>query len=164
MRATPQAIEQQQSTLRTEPYCTVPNAPPGFSGSSGLIGRRQFKYATSWKLQARCGQGEHASHGMLGRKTHSRGWAIQCDMSVRLQNSNYQCTNWLTVKLLFKKRPPRVRPGANPQNEVYTPATTSSTRWSTTQPRIAFCRQQYVHCSLQETPKSMVNSIASCWL
>ena len=40
----------------------------------------------------------------------------------------------------LKKRPPCVRPGSNPQNEVYTPATTSSTRWSTTQPRIAFCR------------------------
>ena len=47
---------------------------------------------------------------------------------------------WLAVKLLFKKRPPCVWPGLNPQNEVYTPATTSSTRWSTTQPRIAFCR------------------------
>ena len=47
---------------------------------------------------------------------------------------------WLATKLLFKKRPPCVRPGSNPQNEVYTPATTSSTRWSTTQPRIAFCR------------------------
>ena len=77
MHATPQATEQQQSTLHTQPYCTVPNAPPGFSGSSGLIGRRQFKYATSWKLQARCGQGEHASHGMLGRKTRSRGQAVQ---------------------------------------------------------------------------------------
>lgn len=47
---------------------------------------------------------------------------------------------WLAAKLLFKKRPSCVRPGSNPQNEVYTPATTSSTRWSTTQPRIAFCR------------------------
>ena len=47
---------------------------------------------------------------------------------------------WLTAKLLFKKRPSCVRPGSNPQNEVYTPATTSSTHWSTTQPRIAFCR------------------------
>ena len=47
---------------------------------------------------------------------------------------------WLAAKLLFKKRPSCVWPGSNPQNEVYTPATTSSTRWSTTQPRIAFCR------------------------
>ena len=47
---------------------------------------------------------------------------------------------WLAAKLLFKKRPPCVRPGSNPQNEVYTPATTSSTHWSATQPRIAFCR------------------------
>ena len=47
---------------------------------------------------------------------------------------------WLAAKLLFKKRSSCVRPGSNPQNEVYTPATTSSTRWSTTQPRIAFCR------------------------
>ena len=47
---------------------------------------------------------------------------------------------WLAAKLLFKKRPSCVRPGSNPQNEVYTPATTSSTRWSTMQPRIAFCR------------------------
>ena len=50
---------------------------------------------------------------------------------------------WLAAKCsstIFKKRPPCVRPGSNPQNEVYTPATTSSTRWSTTQPRIAFCR------------------------
>ena len=47
---------------------------------------------------------------------------------------------WLAAKLLFKKRPPCVRPGSNPQNEVYTPTTTSSTRWSTTQPRIAFRR------------------------
>ena len=46
---------------------------------------------------------------------------------------------WLAAKLLFKKRPTCVRPRSNPQNEVYTPATTSSTRWSTTQPRIAFC-------------------------
>ena len=47
---------------------------------------------------------------------------------------------WLATKLLFKKSPPCVQPGSKPQNEVYTPATTSSTRWSTTQPRIAFCR------------------------
>ena len=47
---------------------------------------------------------------------------------------------WLATKLLFKKRPSCVRPGSNPQNEVYTPATTSSTRCSTTHPRIAFCR------------------------
>ena len=50
---------------------------------------------------------------------------------------------WLAAKCsstILKKRPPCVRPGSNPQNEVYTPATTSSTRWSTTQPRIAFCR------------------------
>ena len=47
---------------------------------------------------------------------------------------------WLAAKSLFKKRPPCVQPGSNPQNEVYTPATTSSTRWSTTQPGITFCR------------------------
>ena len=47
---------------------------------------------------------------------------------------------WLTAKLLFKKRLPCVRLGSNPQNEVYTLVTTSSNRWSTTQPRIAFCR------------------------
>ena len=50
---------------------------------------------------------------------------------------------WLAAKCsstILEKRPPSVRPGSNPQNEVYTPATTSSTRWSTTQPRIAFCR------------------------
>ena len=47
---------------------------------------------------------------------------------------------WLATKLYFKKRPPCVRPGSNPQNEVYTPATSSSTRWSTMQPRISFCR------------------------
>ena len=50
---------------------------------------------------------------------------------------------WLAAKCrstIFFKRPPCVRSGSNPQNEVYTPATTSSTRWSTTQPRIAFCR------------------------
>ena len=51
---------------------------------------------------------------------------------------------WLGAKLLFKKRPLCVRPGSNPQNELYTPATTSSTRWSTTQPRIAFCRSTYI--------------------
>ena len=34
---------------------------------------------------------------------------------------------WLAEKLLFKKRPPCVRPGSTPQNKVYTPATTSST-------------------------------------
>ena len=47
---------------------------------------------------------------------------------------------WLAAKLLFKKRPSCIQPGSKPQNEVYTPATSSSTRWSTTQPRIAFCR------------------------
>ena len=50
---------------------------------------------------------------------------------------------WLAAKCsntIFKKNPSCIRAGSNPQNEVYTPATTSSTRWSTTQPRIAFCR------------------------
>ena len=47
---------------------------------------------------------------------------------------------WLAVKLLFKKRLSCVLPGSNPQNEVYTLTTTSSTRWSTMQPGITFCR------------------------
>ena len=49
---------------------------------------------------------------------------------------------WLAAKCgsTIKKRSLCVRPGSNPQNEVYTPATTSSTRWSTMQPRIVFCR------------------------
>ena len=50
---------------------------------------------------------------------------------------------WLATKCsstISFKRPPCVRPRSNPQNKVYTPAITSSTRWSTAQPRIAFCR------------------------
>ena len=51
---------------------------------------------------------------------------------------------WLAAKCsstIFFNSPPCVRPGSNPQNERYTlPFVASSTRWSTTQPRIAFCR------------------------
>ena len=46
---------------------------------------------------------------------------------------------WLAAKLLFKKKVAVRSAGIEPTNEVYTLATTSSTRWSTTQPRIACC-------------------------
>ena len=48
---------------------------------------------------------------------------------------------WLAAKCsstILKKGRRAFGRDRNPQSEVYTPATTSSTRWSTTQPRIAF--------------------------
>ena len=98
---------------------------------------------------------EAASEVRLGRAREPRdagkenpftwlGYTVHPDCGgARPFDFNTQTTRvkyWLATKLLFKKRPPCVRPGSDPQNEVYTPATTSSNRWSTTQPRIAFCR------------------------
>jgi len=94
---------------------------------------------------------EAASEVRLGRAREPRddgkenpftwlGYPVHPDCGVTrpfdLKTQTTRVQYWLATKLLFKKRPP----GSNPQNEVYTPATTSSTRWSTTQPRIAFCR------------------------
>ena len=73
----------------------------------------------------------------LGYPVHPDcGTACPFDFKTQTTRVKY----WLAAKLLFKKRPLCVRPGSNPQNEVYAPATTGSTRWSTTQPRITFCR------------------------
>ena len=158
MRATPQATEQQQSTLRTEPYCTVLNAPPG-----------QFKYATSWKLKARCGQGEHASHGMLGRKTRSRGQAIQCTQIVV---SHIHLTSKLKLPMYnigsqqsyyFKKK----------FRHAFGQDRTHKTRYTLPRPLVVLVGVQrnlespFIASSTYIVPYKkplMVNSIASCWL
>ena len=76
----------------------------------------------------------------LGCPVHPDGGAARpYDFKSQTNRVKY----WLAAKCsstIFFKRPPCVWPGSNPQNKVYTPATTSSTRWSTRQPRIAFCR------------------------
>ena len=100
---------------------------------------------------------EAASEVRLGRAREPRdagkenpftwlGYPVHLDCGAarpfdfKTQTTGVKYGSQRSVVVLFKKRPSCVRPGSNPQNEVYTPATTSSTRWSTTQPRIAFCR------------------------
>ena len=80
--------------------------------------------------------GEEDPFTWLGYPVHPDcGAARPFDFKTQTTRVKY----WLATKLLFKKKAIVRRPGSNPQNEVYTPATTSSTRWSTTQPRVAFC-------------------------
>ena len=142
MCATPQATQQQStSTLHTEPYCTVPNAAPGASLNMLLTDDEAASEVRLGRAREPRDDGMENPFTRLGYPVHPNCGATHL-FDFKTQTTRVQY--WLAAKLLFKKRLPCVRPGSNPQNEVYTPATTSSTRWSTTQPKITFCRQQYI--------------------